>query len=68
MAAKAASTSTLDLTFEPDRETKGTWRFAELVPGPLDEPKVGTLYVRKQTLAGIGYTPGDRLRLTLEVA
>jgi hypothetical protein len=57
---------TLALLFHEERETKGTYRFAEVVPGdPLAEPKVGTLYVRKSTLAALGWTPGSPLRVTL---
>lgn len=61
----AAAATALELTFEEERETKGTYRFAETVTGPLEEPKVGTLYVRKSTLAAIGWTPGRPLRVTL---
>jgi len=38
------------LTFNLEKETKGTWRYAEVAEGP--DPVVGTLYVKKSALTG----------------
>ena len=52
----------LSLEFKPERETKGTWRLAEVVPDDgVSEAKVGTIYVRKATLAELGWKPDDLL-------
>jgi hypothetical protein len=53
------------LDFEKD--TKNTIRFKEANVGPLDVPKVGTLYVPKTTLKEIGYIEGAQLELNLTV-
>jgi len=60
----------IELTFEPSKETKGTWKFEEVLEG-LAEAKVGTLYVRKSTLAELGLTavgPETRLSVTIEAS
>jgi hypothetical protein len=57
----------IELVFEPEKETKGTWRFQEFVASEFDEAKVGTIYVRKSTLGQLGYQAGQRLELTLDV-
>ena len=56
------------VTFREDRETKGTFRFAEELAGELDEAKIGTLYVRKGTLKELGWTSGRPLAVTVEAA
>jgi len=58
----------MQLLFQEERETRGTFRFSEIVPeGILEEPKVGTIYVRKATLAMLGWKQGQTLAVTLEV-
>jgi hypothetical protein len=64
----ATATTTLELEFEEEKETKGTWKFAEVLPGALDEAKIGALYVRKGALGSLGWEPGKRLKVTVEVA
>ena len=51
----------LNVTFEMEKDTKNTIRFKEVVPGPLDTPKVGTIYVPKATLKEVGYEVGQQL-------
>ena len=58
----------ITLQFEPEKETKGTWKFAELLPTQFAEAKVGSLYVRKSTLGELGYAEGKNLEVTLAVA
>lgn len=48
-----------ELNFTKDRETKGTYRFAE----EGDNPIVGNLYVKKEAFAG-GAAP-DKLKVTV---
>lgn len=57
--------SKISVKFNPEKETKNTYKFAEVVAGPLDTPKVGTLYVPKTTLKEIGYEPGKSLSVDL---
>lgn len=52
-------------TFELEKVTKNTIRFAEKTNGITDVPKVGTIYVPKQTLAAIGWTEGKQLVIEL---
>lgn len=47
--------------FEMEKDTKNTIRFKEVVDGPLETPKLGTIYVPKTTLKEIGYEPGKQL-------
>lgn len=53
--------------FEMEKETKNTIRFKEVVPGPLDTPRVGTIYVPKITLKEISYEVGKKLHMDLYV-
>lgn len=57
----------ITLTFKPERETKGTWRFEEVLQSEYADPKVGTLYVRKGTLGDMGYKQGNNLTVTIAV-
>lgn len=56
----------LKVTFEVEKETKNTFKFKEVTGGPLDTPKIGTLYVPKATLKEIGYAPGSQLTIELK--
>lgn len=51
----------LNVIFEMEKDTKNTIRFKEVVPGPLDTPKVGTVYIPKATLKEVGYEVGKQL-------
>lgn len=55
----------LKVMFEMEKDTKNTIRFKEVVAGPLDTPKVGTIYVPKSSLKEIGYEVGKQLVLEL---
>ena len=55
------------VSFEMEKDTKNTIRFKEVVPGPLDVPKVGTIYVPKTTLKEIGYEVGKQLIIELHI-
>jgi hypothetical protein len=59
--------SKVTVSFEMEKDTKNTIRFKEVVPGPLDTPKVGTVYVPKITLKEIGYEVGKNLQMDLYV-
>ena len=59
----------LVVEFEEEKETKGTWKFAEVLANPAtDEAFVGTLYVRKRTLGELGWQPGQRLEVRIGAA
>jgi len=54
----------LKFTFE--KETKGAFRFKEADVGKFDEPKVGSLYIRKSALKELGTVP-QSVEVTIEV-
>lgn len=55
-------------TFEFERDTKNTVRFAEQLAGEFDAPKIGQLYVPKSTLGQLGFESGNTLKVTIEIA
>lgn len=57
----------ITVSFEMEKDTKNTIRFKEITEGVLGIPKIGTVYIPKVTLAGIGYEPGKTLVVTLSV-
>lgn len=59
--------SKIAVRFEMEKDTKNTIRFKEVVGGPLDTPKVGTIYVPKSTLKEIGYEVGKKLLIEVHV-
>lgn len=62
------ATSTITVRFKFDRETKNTFRFAEVgtdVPGIA---KIYPIYVDKSVLRELGYKTGSTLQVTLSVA
>lgn len=44
----------MQVNFKMEKATKNTIRFTEVLENELDAPKIGTLYVPKQTLGTIG--------------
>ena len=64
MAKKANKTITVMMI--PDKVTKNTIRFVEVVPDEFTAPKVGTQYVQKATLGELTYKEGKVLKMTLE--
>lgn len=56
----------LVVTFEMEKDTKNTIRFKEVVKSPLDPVIIGTIYVPKMSLAGLGYKQDMKLKLTIE--
>lgn len=59
--------NSVTVSFEMEKDTKNTIRFKEVLSGPLDVPKVGTVYVPKSTLKEIGYEAGKQLIMELHV-
>lgn len=57
--------SKITVAFEMEKDTKNTIRFKEVVGGPIDVPKVGTIYIPKITLKEIGYEVGKQLTIDL---
>ena len=51
-------------TFELEKETKNTGRYSE-VPDEGVAPVVNTIYIQKH---GLGKTPPDSIKVTLEVS
>ena len=58
-----------DLAFELEKVTKGAVRYKEIIPdGSLAGPLVGTIYLRKDALAGAGLAePPKKIRVTVSV-
>lgn len=59
--------SKVTVSFEMEKDTKNTIRFKEILEGPLDVAKVGTIYVPKVTLKEIGYESGKQLHMDLHI-
>lgn len=55
----------MKVQFEFERDTKNTIRFKEVVNGPLDTPRIGTLYISKSSLKELGYTEGAKLEVSI---
>ena len=55
----------MKITFEMEKATKNTIRFAEILASELDAPKIGTIYVPKSTLGELGWKEGDALTIEL---
>lgn len=53
--------------FTPEKVTKNTVRFTEELESDMDVPVIGTLYVQKTALKGLGYTGEGTIVVTLEV-
>lgn len=58
----------MKVTFEMEKATKNTIKFAEVLESSLDAPKVGTLYVPKSTLGVLGWSEGKRISVNLQIA
>lgn len=65
---EAMENKQIDITFEIEKDTKNTIRFKEVLKGPLDPPIIGTLYVPKMTLSGLGFKEDQKLKVTLTIA
>lgn len=55
----------MEVRLQMEKATKNTIRFAEVLDGPFDTPKIGTIYVPKATLKEIGYAEGKELVVKL---
>ena len=53
--------ATITVALQKDRETKGTWRYAEVTE---DDPVIGTLYVRKPAARRLGDPESIPLTIT----
>ena len=56
------------IEFESERSTKNAVKFTEVVRDDQSAPKIGTLYVKKDTLRELGWEKGSRLSVTLEIS
>lgn len=55
------------VTFEMEKATKNTIRFAEILDSELDAPKIGSVYVPKSTLGELGWKEGNVLVMSIEI-
>lgn len=58
----------MKIGFKMEKATKNTIKFQEIVENELSAPKIGSLYVQKATLGGLGWSEGDTLVVDLNVA
>ena len=63
----ATTATKINVTFAMDKETKNTMRFAEKLAKEDDVPKLGTIYVPKETLAELGWEEGKDVSVVLQV-
>lgn len=56
----------MQVNFKMEKATKNTIRFTEVLENKLDAPKIGTLYVPKQTLGTIGWAEGKNLVIEIK--
>lgn len=56
----------MQVNFKMEKATKNTIRFTEVLANELDAPKIGTLYVPKQTLGNIGWAEGKDLVIEIK--
>lgn len=57
----------MKVEFKMEKATKNTIKFNEVLENELSAPKIGTLYVQKATLGGMGWSENDTLVVDLEV-
>ena len=55
----------MKVTFEMEKATKNTIRFAEVLESELVAPKVGSIYIPKSTLGELKWKEG--MKIVLEV-
>lgn len=56
----------MKVTFEMEKATKNTIRFAEVLESELAAPKVGSIYIPKSTLGELKWKEG--MKIVLEVS
>ncbi len=56
---------TIKLFFVPEKDTKNTIRFSEVVNNDLDICKVGAIYLNKSALKEMGWQRGQQLEVTI---
>ena len=57
----------MKVTFEMEKATKNTIRFAEVLASELDAPKIGTLYIPKSTLSELKWAEGSKIAIELSL-
>lgn len=57
----------MKVEFKMEKATKNTIKFNEVLENELSAPKIGTLYVQKATLGGMGWSENDTLVVDLEI-
>lgn len=57
----------MKVEFKMEKATKNTIKFNEVLENELSAPKIGTLYVQKATLGGMGWSEGATLVVDLEI-
>jgi len=55
----------MKVTFEMEKATKNTIRFAEVLESDLAAPKIGAVYIPKSTLGELGWKEGNTIVIEL---
>lgn len=55
----------MKVTFEMEKATKNTIRFAEILESELAAPKIGSIYIPKSTLGEIGWK--ENMVITIDI-
>lgn len=55
----------MKITFEMEKATKNTIRFAEILESELAAPKIGSIYIPKSTLGEIGWN--ENMLITIDI-
>lgn len=56
----------MKVTFEMEKATKNTIRFAEVLESELAAPKIGSVYIPKSTLGELEWDGKSAITITLE--
>ena len=67
ITADKSNADDTDITFNAEKTTKNTVKFAEVTENEWVPEKIGSLYVPKYTLAELGYTGGE-IYVSLSIA
>lgn len=56
----------MKVTFEMEKATKNTIRFAEVLESELAAPVIGNIYIPKATLGQLGWKEGQKITIDIK--
>ena len=57
----------MEITFEMEKVTKNTVRFAEVLESDFAAPKIGSIYIPKSTLGELGWDGESKIKVEVKV-